>query len=77
MAIRHLISEPIQILTPCKNGKVWLKYQNGRKAEADICELIADGSFKEINQTISAIDATWDYRNFDSADWHIQGTGAA
>ena len=76
MAIRHLMSDPVTVLTPCKNGRLWLRYSTGRLAEVEVTELIADGGFKEINKTIAAIDSTWDYRDFDSQHWHLQNTTA-
>jgi hypothetical protein len=74
MAIRHLISEPITILTPCKNGRIWIRYNTGRKAEVNITELVADGSFKEMNAAVAAVDTNWDWSNFDSPEWHRRGT---
>jgi hypothetical protein len=69
--IRHLISEPILILTPSRCGIVVIQYQSGRRALVDVAELHADGGIKEINDAIGQHNSGWDYANWDDPDkWH-------
>jgi hypothetical protein len=66
-----LISEPILILTPSRNGIVVILYKSGRRALVDVVELHADGEIAEINQAISQHSADWDYTNWQDPDkWH-------
>jgi hypothetical protein len=77
MAIRHMISEPVLLLTPVKNGRIWIRYQSGRIAEIDVTELHAEGNWQEINGVIDAIESVWKWHNWDTPEWHYQGTFAA
>ncbi len=74
MAIRHLISNPVAILTPCKDGKTYIRYQSGQLALVEVSELHADNGIQEIGARLSEINATWDWAEWDSPNWHVQGT---
>jgi hypothetical protein len=75
MAIRHMISSPVTILTPTRNGRVWIKYESGRMVETDTTELVADGGWPEINRVLDAIAATWKWTDeWQTPNWHRQGT---
>ena len=77
MAIRHMISNPVTILTPSKYGRIWIQYQDGRKAEVEITELHADGDWQEINWVINGITANWQWTDeWMGPNWHAQGTAA-
>ena len=72
MAIRHLISGPVEILTPSRDGKVVIRYQSdGRRAVVDVGELYGDRGISEVNQAIGAHNLTWDFSTWlDPARWH-------
>jgi hypothetical protein len=72
-----MISEPVLLLTPCKNGRIWIRYGSGRIAEVDVTELHADDSWREINTVVKAIEDVWKWQNWDTPEWHYQGTFAA
>ena len=77
MAIRHMISNPVTILTPSRDGRIWIQYQDGRKAEVEITELHADGDWQEINWAINGITANWQWTDeWMGPNWHAQGTAA-
>jgi hypothetical protein len=75
MAIRHMISGPVTILTPTRNGRVWIRYESGRMAETDVTELIADGGSPERNRAIEEVTANWKWTDeWQTPNWHRQGT---
>jgi hypothetical protein len=77
MAIRHLISNTVELLTPSRNGRVWIRYQSGRMAEVDTGELIAAGGWEEINRAFNAVAATWKWTDeWETPNWHRQCTSA-
>jgi hypothetical protein len=74
MAIRHLLSGPVTIMTPRKDGRVWIRYYSGRIAEVDGTELSADNGISEIGSALTAIADKWDWREWDTPNWHLQAT---
>ena len=74
MAIRHMLSGPVTIMTPRKDGRVWIRYQSGRIAEVDGTELSADDGIREIGAALATIANTWDWREWDTSNWHLQAT---
>ncbi|HTY25591.1 MAG TPA: hypothetical protein VMC85_20850 [Desulfomonilaceae bacterium] len=68
--ITHLISDPIQILSPSRNGKVVIEYASGRRAIVDTTELDATCGISEINQAIGSHNNSWDYSTWvDPEKW--------
>ena len=73
MAIRHMISDPITILSPSREGRIWIQYSDGRKAEVAITELHSENGWKEINAAIDPVTASWDWKEWlNPTTWHLQ-----
>ena len=75
--IYHMISKPVTILTPTRDGRLWIRYQDGTQKETSVSELWADSGISEINAAIAPLNASWNWSTWtDPQKWHLQGTSS-